>query len=218
MSDGSGPPRMIEGAAILRPAPFGPVSCSMPDLSDIASPVMLDYTLNAILRGAGPTDPKALAYLNGFIRVTDKALLEYEAARAVLDLFCVSRNRASLYLRAVAHLETCIHSLKRAQRFLQRLKGTLRRPGMPRENRKLVAKRWDAVTKLRDAIEHMDEWIQKDKLAEGALIVLSVNKQGDAMEIAGQELSFDSLAALLRDLHAIATVLADYREVDQATA
>lgn len=104
MSEELGKPRVIELSGTLQRVPFGPTTCAMPDLSLISHKTMLDYILNATFRGAGAQDQKVSAYLRGFILVTDKAIFEYQAARAALLEFLITRNRISLYIRTNAHL------------------------------------------------------------------------------------------------------------------
>jgi hypothetical protein len=205
-------PKTFEISGVGRPAPFGPVQCGMPDLSDLAHPTMLIYILNSTFRGAGTLDISGSAYLRGFILVTDKAIFEYDAARASLQEFVETRTRHSVYFQTTWHLENCLHSTRRALRFVDRLRGTLGE-AMSREEWRTIQSHERSIREVRDTVEHMDDKIAEGKITtEGYFIALSLSETGDAAEIGTLSITFIRLATLLRRLYALALVLADYRD------
>ncbi len=189
-----------------------PNVAQMPDLSSLTTPVMLAYILNITLRGAGVSDYTARVYLTGFIRMVDKAIFEYEAARIAVEQYVASQNKTSLMFRAIAHLETCVNSTRRALKFVERMKQYQAAPNIDGAVQAALSSYGRAIPKIRNAIEHMDEWIADGKIREGDPVALIVSEQGDAISIAGERVSFQTLAALLRRLHALAMELADYHE------
>ncbi len=194
-----------------------PRSAHMPDLSALTTQVMLAYILNITLRGAGVSDYAGGVYLTGFIRMVDKAVFEYEAARVALEQYVVSENRTSLILRSVAHLETCINSIHRALNFVDRMKQYQAAPDIERVVHKTLSSHRGSIPRMRNAIEHMDEWIANGEVRVGEPVAIEVNEQGDAISISTKGLSleclsFQTLATLLRRLHALAMELADYHE------
>lgn len=192
-------------------SPFGPVHCGMPDLSDLRQ-TMLDYVLNSLLRGAGSRDSLASAYLRGYILVTDKAIVEYEAARASLQEFVTTRTKLSVFIQTTWHLGNCLHSSRRALRFVDRLRGVLGAV-MPRIDWRAIATHEQLIREIRDIIEHMDDKIAADQIsADGYLIALTVNNDGEGASIGTSAISFDRLATLLVRLNALALLLADYHE------
>lgn len=185
----------------------------MPDLDSLFVPVLSNHLLNVVLRKAGPNDAKAQQYLISFIRITDKALMEYKAARISLYEFVNSKEiHLSLIFQCVSHLETCLNSVRRALRFFDQMKRHQSGPFFQRQDSKLIDRYDKSITDIRHAIEHMDERIQHDKIEAGKPIALLVNESGDRVEIANESLSFDTLASLLRKIHALAEELADYRD------
>ena len=212
MSEGSGTRRTVELSAKVHRAPFGPAICGLPDLAPITHTTMLNYILNSTLRGAGAHDQKTSAYLRGFILVTDKAIFEYQAARAALQEFIKTRNRMSLYIRTCAHLETCIHSIRRALRFVDRLRKTIGHV-LERADWKAIQSHVDLRRETRDVFEHMDDEIAAGRsTADGYLIALALSREGDAVSVGHFTISFSRIAMLLKRMHALAELLADYRE------
>jgi hypothetical protein len=212
MSEELGKPRVIELSGTLQRVPFGPTTCAMPDLSLISHKTMLDYILNATFRGAGAQDQKVSAYLRGFILVTDKAIFEYQAARAALQEFVISRNKISLYIRTCAHLETCIHSVRRALRFVDRLKPSIGHV-LDRADWKVIQRQVDSIRAPRNILEHMDDEIATGRFtADGYLIALALSPNGDAASIGNFTITFTRLSMLLKRLHALAKLLSDYRD------
>jgi hypothetical protein len=79
-------------------------------------------TLNVLLRALSGLPPGLLPdrtmvglFMN-FSRLTDKALREYDAARAELLLFVFPHVglQTSFYLRAIDHMENCVSAMHRA--------------------------------------------------------------------------------------------------------
>lgn len=212
MSETPSPPKIVELSGTAHPTPFDPVQCGMPDLSDASHKTMLAYVLNSIFRGAGTLDTSASAYLRGFILVTDKAVFEYEAARASMHEFVATRTRLSVYFETTWHLENCLHSTRRALRFVERLRGTLG-DVLPRDEWKVIQSYERSVREVRDLVEHMDNEIAAGQIsAEGYLIALALSDDGDAATIGTFSITFTRLAKLLRRLYTLASLLGDYRD------
>ncbi len=90
-----------------------------------------------------------------FSRLTDKALREYDAARAELLRFVSLRDglRTSPYLRAIDHMENCVSATHRAvlnARALQTNK-------IGRAGPRLTQRQEQRLAHLRNAVEHSDE-------------------------------------------------------------
>lgn len=190
-----------------------PTRCAMPDLSGLDAPVMGNYLLNLTLRGAGARDRTASTYLVSYIRLADKALTEYELARLMLTQCVASNNnRILLLIQCVANLETCINNIKRALNFVDRMKRHQKGPDVPRLVRRFLNSSGRSISDIRNAVEHMDEMIERGEVSEGEPIALLVGPEGDRIEIANQQITFVDLADLIRNLHSFAVELSDYRE------
>jgi hypothetical protein len=91
-----------------------------------------------------------------FSRLTDKALREYDAARAELLLYVTPAGgplRTSPYLRAIDHLENCVSSAHRAALHARALQASRVGRATPR----LTPRQEQRLAYLRNAIEHSDE-------------------------------------------------------------
>ncbi|GIH79017.1 hypothetical protein [Planobispora longispora] len=92
-----------------------------------------------------------------FARLTDKALREYDAARAELLLFVSPHPglRTSPYLRAIDHMENCVSATHRAVLNARALRENKVGRGAPT----LTQRQEERLKFLRNAIEHSDEKI-----------------------------------------------------------
>ena len=91
-----------------------------------------------------------------FSRLTDKALREYDAARAELLLYVSPHDgplRITPYLRAIDHMENCVSAAHRAVLNAQALQENKIGRSAPR----LTPRQEDRLAYLRNAIEHSDE-------------------------------------------------------------
>ena len=186
--------------------------CRAPDLSDLNTPVMANYFLNRVFAGCGTSDRKADSFVILYILAVDKAVREYNAGGELLTEYAASENRMSLYIEALGRYETCINSAKRALRYVGRLSAHPGGPEVERSVRRLLDNHGKVVTPLRDAIEHMDDRVQKDQLADGEPHTLMVSHDSRYLEIADDRLALKQLAVLLRRLRELAVELASYRE------
>ena len=77
--------------------------------------VLLDRTFSGLPAGLPPDRTMVGLFMN-FSRLTDKALREYDAARAELLLYVSPPDglRTSPYLRAIDHMENCVSATCRA--------------------------------------------------------------------------------------------------------
>jgi hypothetical protein len=78
--------------------------------------VLLDRTFSGLPAGLPPNRAMVGLFTN-FTRLTDKALREYDAARAEVLLHVSSHDgplRTSPYLRAIDHMENCVSATHRA--------------------------------------------------------------------------------------------------------
>jgi len=116
--------------------------------------VLLDRTLGGLPAGL-PPDRTMIGLFMNFARLTDKALREYDAARAELLLFVSPHDglRTSPYLRAIDHMENCVSATHRAvlnARALQTNK-------IGRAGPRLTQLQEQRLAYLRNAVEHSDE-------------------------------------------------------------
>ena len=116
--------------------------------------VLLDRTLSGIPPGL-PPDRTMIGLFMNFCRLTDKALREYDAARAELLLFISPHDglRTSPYLRAIDHMENCVGAAHRAVLNARALQANK----IGRAGPRLTQLQEQRLAFLRNAVEHSDE-------------------------------------------------------------
>jgi len=188
-----------------------PKRCEMPDIQNLFPWNILNYMLNRTFRGAGPKDSQASSLLVGFIRLVDQSVQEYENARAALNEFVSTPNNVITPLfKASGHLETCIGAIWRAINFARRMRNDKNSPSIPRRIPVLSKTVKKPIKNIRHAIQHAEEKIMDNRIVEGDAIFLVV--KSDALEIAGTEVTYTDLSNWIKELHCLASSLADYHE------
>lgn len=185
----------------------------MPDLSELR-PLFGRVILHAMI-GKQAVSPKATLYRTNFIRLVDKAVKEYHAARDSILAQLAEASRPApqmeeegrpLYILAFTdHCETCVNAIHRVLRLVDRLKDE--RQPLNRDLRHAIEAYSRAVPAMRNALEHMDERIQRDEVAPGQPVMLGLADSEDRAVVADTELLFDDVAIALRKLHAIGQAL-----------
>lgn len=187
----------------------------MPELGDLQPvPVLAHYIANVTFHGTGTSNQWVLrAYISSFIRILDKAIHEYNQSREGLQAYIGSANKTTLLVKGVNHLETCVNSLRRCLRLFERMKYLrLGDTGEMRQLRRLIRGKSEVLEDVRNAIEHIDDYLAKGEITEGQAIALMIGEVGDRASIAGEEILFSDLASTIRKLHAFAVQLCGYKD------
>lgn len=190
-----------------------PTECKMPDLSGLDSP-LIGQLLVQVMIGEPGLSRKTGLYRRNFIRLLNKALVEYHEAREVILAEIAEANRPAeemikhgrrIYIIAFTnHIETCINAVSRLFKLLERIKAERDSPAVPRELRKLVETKSKSIDYIRNAVEHMDELIQRDEIALGQPIMLALSKNDDSVVVSNYEIKFKELAIVLEKMYEIA--------------
>jgi len=116
-----------------------------------------------------------------------------------------SKHGQYLYIiRFPDHIESCISNVRQLYQLLRRIKSEKESPPIPRDLRRAVEKMEAPIIEIRDAIEHMEELIQKDKIAPGEPVMATVSEDGDAIVVSKYQMKFKDLAMVLKEMHEIA--------------
>jgi len=189
--------------------------CKAPDLTDLSLPVMADYFLNLIFHHACIKNHTASSFLKNFLMVADKALTEYNSGRELLINYVASENKTMLLMEAFGRFETCINSIRRCLRYVDKMPRHPCSPAIDRTLRRLLRSYESTITPLRDSIEHMDDYILSGETPLGIPHSLTITPDAKFLEIASNRLSFTDISAILRQLHRLATELSRYREQER---
>jgi len=186
-----------------------PPECKMPDLSNIE--VLTNRLLVQGLLGDPGIPLEVSLYRRNFIRLIDKALLEYIYARESILGQIAEANRpakemAVRYIDVFGftnHIENCINALRRTYKLLNRIKTHTGAPKIPRKLRKGVEKGSQPVNELRNAVEHIDKLIRKDELIPDQPIMLALTDDNEGIRISTYYINFTDLATLIKNIHEI---------------
>jgi hypothetical protein len=189
-----------------------PERYDMPDLSELSENTMLTALLLA-LTGEEPITgtPGRPLYLN-IVRLSDKAVMEYEAARKSLTEFASQRAFGvwSPLFRGVDHLENCITALARALLYVKALRSELV-VSLPEINTAVA----ENIRRLRHRVEHTDEDIVQGKLAEGHAPFLEA--ASDRVYLREVEVTFDELVDTIRQVDAVVQALVQSGQASAST-
>jgi hypothetical protein len=144
----------------------------------------------------------------GYIRLVDKAIREYSAARRLLLEFLEAGN-VDDYHHAQDHFENCIITVHRAIGFLEILRRRNLKDGfgkalVPRA-RELEILRENAkaqIRQFRDATQHIVEDIASEAIAEN--IDPDVSLTEESMVLANEQIFYADLERWIRQLHPLA--------------
>jgi len=148
---------------------------------------------------------------DGYVRLVEKTLLEYQQSRERLIRF-LKEGDIDDYFRAQDCFESGVHSLHRAILYLDRLRalGLRQRDGSPfvprpRDLEVLTNPVKERVRKLRDLAEHLDKDIVSGRLPLEADIAIHLGWNKACLGTA--EIAYVDLARWVEQLHYFALLL-----------
>jgi hypothetical protein len=175
-----------------------------PELPAGASTLRRQLELGMVLHGRQvPPSPSTARLLTTYVITTDKAAREYTAGCRRIEDHMAAGGGIQAFVEGVGHFETCINSAKRALRALGRIGTQPDGPAIDRTIRRLAQTQAKAITDLRDAIEHMDaDIVTGAGIPEGDPHLLTIDKQGDHLEIGLHRIPIIGLQSVVKALHA----------------
>jgi len=181
-----------------------PTTCEMPDLSGLEN-LLIGFI--ASLFGDGEVDQritdKEQRYYRMLIRLVHKAHTNYQwARRSVLASLGNKRRIRLIVIDFVDCMENCLNAVSRLYGVVDRARG-VKGGGLTtdRAQFKAISRYLEHSKKLRNAIEHLDERIQKGEWT-GA-VSLTISNDNKNVGIGGYWVSFDELAQVIRKFHEI---------------
>src|SRR5437870_3485166 len=97
------------------------VDAKMPSLAHLETPLRSKRELGHILGVHGPPTPRGKQIADGYVRLVEKTILEYEEAREKLIAF-LKDGTLDHYFRAQDHFESSTQSFHRAILYLDQLR------------------------------------------------------------------------------------------------
>lgn len=177
----------------------------MPSLNHLEGSLRGKRDLGKLLGVHAQPSGRGQQIADGYVRLVEKAVLEYQEARTKHITF-IAEGLADDFYRAQDHFESCIHSLHRAILYLERLRslGYRRADGepfipRPRDLEVLRTHVRAKVRDMRDAAEHLDNDILDGKLLEDATV--GIHLGWDKASLGELQLSFTDVARWIEQLH-----------------
>ena len=194
----------------------------MPSLSDLESSLRGKRFLGKMMGVHGPSTPRGLQIADGYVRLVEKTILEYESSRKEMLSFMVDGTFDS-YCRAQDHFETCVQSLHRAIIYLDRLRrmGLRQSDGttfVPRPSELEVLNQGviRQVGDIRDACEHLDKDIISGKIPEDAEVAVHLGWK--CASLAGKDICYHNISRWIIQLHNFAVPLSRVELVVSSSA
>jgi hypothetical protein len=183
----------------------------MPSLDHLEGSLRSKRDLGKLLGLHAQPSNRGRQIADGYVRLVEKAVLEYQAARAKNIAFIADGLVDDMY-RAQDHFESCIQSLHRAILYLERLRsmGYQREDGgpfipRPRDLEILRSLAKKAIQDMRDAAEHLDIDILNGKLSDNATV--GIHLGWDKASLGTLQISYTDLARWIGQLHELAALL-----------
>ena len=153
---------------------------------------------------------KTRLHLRTFIRLVDKTIGEYQAARTGLirEVESEAEREASFILHVpfIDHIENCIMSARRLFRMMETLRQA--HPDfVSRETRRRLERFSRHIRELREVIAHLAEDIHADAIEPNQPVLLNLSADKTAIAIGSQTLELHRLGTALREIHHLAKSL-----------
>jgi hypothetical protein len=187
----------------------------LPDLTDLPLRLRNDRMLGNMLGIHGPPTPRGKQLADGYVRLVERTLIEYEAGRAAMNRFLAAERGPEHYYAAQDHFENCVRCLHRAIEFLERLRRAGLKDGSgspfiprPRDLEVISAQVRDQVRELRDALEHLDDDILAGRIDESART--DIHAGWTAVQLGDHRLVYEDIASWIRQLYHFASMLSRF--------
>ncbi len=183
----------------------------MPNLEHLERSLRSKRDLGKLLGVHAQPSGRARQIADGYVRLVEKTLLEYEESRSKLLAF-LADGTADHEHRAQDHFESCVQSLHRAIEYLERLRafGYKRGDGAPfvprpRDLEVIRDTVRAKVRDMRDAIEHLDRDILDGSFPESAKV--GIHLGWEKASLGGLALDYADVARWITQLHEYAGLL-----------
>lgn len=182
--------------------------CNMPDLATIerVTPAFATSRIGGLSKKYSKEELNhALAQV---VRLSDKALYEYQTARSLIIEDIIPGSVTLNFLSVINHLENCINSLARIYKLFSFFGEDEFEKTVSKEL-KIETINWkDKIIKFRDTIEHMDNMLPK--VAKESIPTSSIFYDGtstiqilsnDRGNLIRYEISTNDLAAIIKNIN-----------------
>lgn len=185
----------------------------MPDLGKL-DPLVNRLLLRVMIDGR-TREFKEVVFERNFIRLVDKAVRAYNAARwAIIAQVeegkrsaeeMIRDGRALPILAFTDHFEDCITTTNRLLKLLGSIKAA--KIKVSREARRSIEAASGDVDGLRNMIEHVADAVAAEEIRDGELIMVGISRDGAGACLGPNTIAFSDLCVVIRRLHEVALVI-----------
>jgi hypothetical protein len=193
----------------------------MPDLSGL-DPLNNRLMLKVLIGEPGLSKKTGL-YRRYYINMVEKAVMEYNTARSSIIRQGIAalnppedKEDAGLHRRILEFtntMESCINTLSRLFKLLEKISTEEELPALPADLQKLVAGR--SMIKIRDTVDRINTRIQNGELIPGNPDMIALSDNSKSIRAAACSIRFEDLAKALRKMHELALYIAGAKKVSQ---
>jgi hypothetical protein len=185
-----------------KPAKARPMlSSNMPEIS--ADYPLIDRLIVKLLIPDPTITRKVSLYRTNIVRLSDKAILEYNLAREAF----LAPLQEMPFIAFMNHMENCVDATARMFKLLGKLESDKTSPPVPQLYLERLATTKRSVTDFRNAIEHIDKEIWKELIPDGKPMSVAVNVSKDGVSISKWNISFRDLAETLQGFNQVGRFL-----------
>jgi hypothetical protein len=176
----------------------------LPDLSGLDNALTANQALEILFRGKTYPSVEADGLVTAFVRTTESAVDAYERARKLLVDSAQKSNGLGTYLKGLSEIEVCVTALDRAMRVAKRLvdpaEPTVQDGDLPSKGS------MTRLSRMRNAIDHVDAPVSKGKFGEGRYLFLFVTETDLVINDEGAEIRVKQVdfGGWLEQLHGLA--------------
>lgn len=185
--------------------------CEAPDLGDLPFLSLAAMIRRGFVDG-GPKDGTQHALVMNFVRIVDKVVIDYGHAREALQNWVSEPNGLGYAFLASGYFESCFAGMGRALKFAKAIRASpLAAKLAAVDFGVLDGEAGRRVNKVRNAVEHLDERVTDGVVvADGEFRCMMPVKGG--IRLKPEFVTYTELASWIRQLHAVAAKVAEYRE------
>lgn len=199
-----------------------PLECGMPELGTLEP--LVDPLLFRVMMDGRQRDKKEYSIERNFVRLVDKTVRAYVAAKAGLTTQVERWRRLQEAASKVPteefkleqysepamaftdHFEDCITTTNRLLKLLRGINAS-KTPIVSREARRSIEASAKAIDGIRNMIEHISEAIANEEFSEGQMIMVGATVDGSAAILGPNRIAFADICIVIRRLHEIAKAM-----------
>ena len=169
-------------------------------------------------------DKKTTSLKKNILRLIDKAIYEYNEAVEAINAEINENNRSYEDMMKngtrmhthliINHFENCFNSLNRVFKLYEKIRRNKDAPKIEELLERLAGLYESHIRDMRNTVEHIDDEIQDDRIADNETIALFVDESYLIVKIAGIEIKIEDLKKTISRFYEIGLVIASHNKIE----